>query len=189
MHILDTVRGRRSIRRYEDRPVPRELVDQLLEAVRWAPSGGNTQPWEVVEIRDPAVKEALQDTVAMTNPGRRAVLEAPVLMAVCGKVKIPDTYRQDVTTKFGDWWFMFHLGVASQNLCLTAHALGLGTLMVGFFDHDQAAEILCVPEGYEVVVLIPVGYPARVPAPPPRRELREFVHKERFRSPSRSAVR
>ena len=189
MHIRDPVRGRRSIRRYEARPVPRELVDQLLEAVRWAPSGGNTQPWEVVEIRDPAVKGALQDTVAVTNPGRRAVLEAPVLMAVCGKVKIPDTYRQDVTTKFGDWWFMFHLGVASQNLCLTAHALGLGTLMVGFFDHDQAAEILQVPEGYEVVVLIPVGYPARVPAPPPRRELREFVHKERFRSPSRSAVR
>ncbi len=180
MDFQEIIAGRRSIRRYQEKEVPDALIDRVLEAVRWAPSGGNIQPWEVIVVRDPQTKKALQETLAGYNPARKAVVNAPVLLVLCGKVKIPETYSHEVVTKFGDWWFMFHLGIAAQNLCLAAHALNLGTVMVGFFDHDKAKEILKVPEAYEVVLMTPLGYPATTPKPPPRREISEFSHTERF---------
>jgi nitroreductase len=184
MDFLKIAAERRSVRRYRDEDVPAGLLDQVLEAVRWAPSGGNIQPWEVIVVRDPETRKALQETLGGYNPARKAVLNAPVLLVLCGQVKIPDAYRKDkeVVTKFGDWWFMFHLGCAAQNLALAAHALGLGSVMVGFFDHDKAKEILSVPEAYEVVLMIPLGYPAATPKPPPRRERYEFCHLENFSS-------
>jgi nitroreductase len=180
MDFLEIVAGRRSVRKYQDKAVPDELLDQVLEAVRWAPSGGNTQPWEVIVVRDPATKKRLQETLGGYNPATKAVVAAPLLLVLCGKVKIPETYRHEVITKFGDWWFMFHLGIAAQNLCLVAHSLGLGTVMVGFFDHDRAREILEVPEAYEVVLLIPLGWPAGLPNTPERRGVNQFCHSERF---------
>jgi nitroreductase len=182
MDFLEVVKGRRSNRKYLEKEVPEDLLEQVLEAVRWAPSGGNIQPWEVIVIRDPQTKKRLQDTLGGYNPARKAIVAAPLLLVLCGKEKIPDTYRKDkdITTKFGEWWFLFHLGSAAQNLCLTAHALGLGTVMVGFFDHDKAKEILEVPEGYEVVLMTPLGYPASEPKAPARRPVTEFSHSERF---------
>jgi len=182
MDFLDIVKGRRSNRKYLDKDVPDELVQQVLEAVRWAPSGGNIQPWEVIVIRDPDTKKRLQDTLGGYNPARKAIVAAPLLLVLCAKEKIPDTYRKDkdILTKFGDWWFLFHLGSAAQNLCLAAHDMGLGTVMVGFFDHDRAKEILEVPEGYEVVLMTPLGYPASAPKAPARRPITEFSHSERF---------
>jgi nitroreductase len=63
---------------------------------------------------------------------------------------------------------------------LTAHGLGLGTVVVGLFDHNRAKETLGVPEGYEVVALIPMGYAAKDSGAPKRREISEFTHYEKF---------
>jgi nitroreductase len=184
MNLQEIVAGRRSIRRYQEKEVPDELLEAVLQAVRWTPSGGNIQPWEVIVVRDPENKKRLQETLGGYNPARKAIAVAPLLLVLCAKEKIPDTYRKDkdISTKFGDWWFLFHLGSAAQSLALAAHALGLGTVMVGFFDHDRAKELLDVPEGYEVVLMTPLGYPAATPKPPPRREIKEFTHSERFGS-------
>jgi nitroreductase len=75
---------------------------------------------------------------------------------------------------------MYDLGIATQSLCLAAHDLGLGTVIAGLFDHDKAKEILGVPDGYEVVSLIPLGYPAKTPSSPKRREVEEFTHYDTF---------
>jgi len=75
---------------------------------------------------------------------------------------------------------MFDLGIACQNICLTAHSLGLGTVMVGLFDHDKAGKLLNVPLGYELVLLIPLGYPAKQSSAPKRREISEFTHNDTF---------
>ena len=93
MNFLEVVAGRRSVRKYREEEVPAELLDQVLEAVRWAPSGGNIQPWEVIVVRDPETKRALQETLGGYNPARKAVVNAPVLLVLCGKVKIPDAYK------------------------------------------------------------------------------------------------
>lgn len=178
--FMEIVKTRRSIRKYEDREVPPEALNTILEAVRWAPSWANTQCWEIVIVRDRAVKEQLQATLPPKgNPAAGALVQAPVVLALCGRLKSSGYYKDQVTTKFGDW-FMFDLGIACQNICLTAHALGLGTVVVGLFDHEKAKAVLKVPQGYELVTMIPVGVPAKISSAPNRREIAEFSHQGTF---------
>mgnify|MGYP001082245387 CR=1 FL=1 len=178
--FMNTVRNRRSTRKYEEREIPEQMLEQIFEAVRWAPSWANTQCWEIVAVRDPAQKKRLRETLPPKgNPAAGAVEKAPLVLAVCARRRVSGYYKGEVTTKFGDW-FMFDLGLATENLCLAAHHLGLGTVIVGLFDHDRAAKVLGLPEDVEVAVLVPVGYPAKSPSAPKRREIAEFTHKERY---------
>jgi nitroreductase len=177
---MDIVKTRRSIRKYVDREVPPQTLDAILEAVRWAPSWANTQCWEIVVVRNRAVKEQLQAALPPKgNPAAGAIVQAPVVLALCGKLKSSGYYKDQITTKFGDW-FMFDLGIACQTICLSAHALGLGTVVVGLFDHDKTKAVLKVPEGFELVAMIPLGFPAKTPSAPNRREIAEFTHPDTF---------
>ena len=179
-NLMEIIKGRRSIRKYEDREVPKEALDQILEAVQWAPSWTNCQCWEVVVIRDTAIKEKIQATFPPKgNPAFKAIVQAPVLLALCAKAKTSGYYKGQAVTKLGDW-MMYDLGLATQNLCLMAHSLGLGTVIAGLFDHQQAREVIQVPDGFELVTLIPLGYPAKVGNPPKRREVGEFTHDNHF---------
>lgn len=177
--LMDAIRQRRSIRRYEERDIPPAALEAVLEAVRWSPSWANTQCWEIVAIRDRTIREKLQETIGPKNPATRAIVSAPILLALCAKRKSAGYYDGQVTTKFGDW-MLFDIGIASQSLCLAAYEQGLGTVIVGLFDHDRARDVLMLPETHEVVVLIPLGYPAKSPEAPKRREIAEFTHRERF---------
>jgi len=177
--FMKILQGRRSIRRYEERDVPEESLNSILESVKWAPSWANTQCWEIVVVRDPSVKEDLQKAILPKNPATKAIVSAPVLLALCGKLQSSGFYDGKAVTKFGDW-FMFDLGIVAQTICLTAQSIGLGTVMVGLFDHNQAAKTLNVPSNHEVVLLIPLGYPAKTPEAPKRREVNEFTHFNRF---------
>jgi nitroreductase len=76
---------------------------------------------------------------------------------------------------------MFDLGMAMQNLCLAAHGLGLGTVVVGMFNHRKVAEILGVPRNLEVMAMTPLGYPATPGRAPKRKEVSSFVSYEKFR--------
>jgi nitroreductase len=178
--FMGVVKGRRSVRKYEESEVPAEAVDTILEAVRWAPSWANSQCWELVVVRDRAVKERLQAALPPKgNPAHGAIVQAPVVLALCGKLKSSGYYKDEVTTKFGDW-FMFDLGIACQTICLAAYALGLGTVVVGLFDHEKARTVLKVPQSHELVALIPLGYPAKTSSAPKRREVTEFTHQDTF---------
>jgi len=170
---------RRSIRKYQGKEVPEAALNQILEAVKWSPSWANSQCWEVVVVKDQALKEALKDTLPPTNPGGPAMVNAPVVLAVCGKTNSAGYYKGQAPTKFGDW-LLFDLGIATQSICLAAQNLGLGTVIVGLFNHDQAKQVLGLPAGYELVVLIPLGYPDHAPSAPKRREVSEFVHRDKF---------
>jgi nitroreductase len=177
--FMEIVKNRRSIRKYQSKEVPGEMLDQIFEAVKWSPSWANTQCWEIVVVKDPSTKEKLKETLAPKNPATYAVTDAPVVLALCGKLNISGFYKDQVTTKFGDW-FLFDLGIATQSICLTAHRLGLGTVVVGLFDHNKAREVLAVPQGYELVVLIPLGYPEKDSPAPKRKETAEFTHENKF---------
>ena len=99
----------------------------------------------------------------------RHVTRAPVLIALCG-----DERRSPA-------WYVHDCSLASENLMLAAHALGLGTCWVGAFDEGKAAEALQIPEGIRVVGLITLGYPAQKQIPPtPRVPLDDVVHQEEF---------
>ena len=177
--LLETIQSRRSIRRYQEKAVPDEILNKLLEAARWAPSWANTQCWHFVVVKDTEIKKKIQETVSARNPSSLAIVNAPVLLVVCGQLKKSGYYNDEYPTKFGDW-FMYDLGLATQNLCLAAHDSGLATVIVGLFDQDKVGEIIKLPAEHEVLVLIPLGYPDHEPSPPQRRELQEFVHYDSF---------
>jgi nitroreductase len=177
--LMNTIQQRRSIRRFQERDLPDDILTKLLEAARWAPSWANTQCWNFVVVRDNETKRKIQETVSPRNPSSKAIVNAPVLLVVCGQLKRSGYYNDQYPTKFGDW-FMYDLGLATQNLCLAAHDSGLGTVIVGLFEHDRVGEIIKLPPEHEVLVLIPVGYPDHDPSPPKRRELDEFVFNNTF---------
>jgi nitroreductase len=177
--IMDSIRRRRSVRKYKKQDLPEDLLNDLLEAVRWSPSWANTQCWEVIVVKDPETKKSLQETLPKGNPAFSAIEDAPIILALCGKLMSSGYYKGAAATKFGDW-FMFDLGIATQSLCIAAHSMGLGTVIVGLFDHDKAMRTLSVPEGFELSVLIPVGYPEKTPSAPKRKGIKEFVHHNLF---------
>jgi nitroreductase len=170
---------RRSIRKYTSAPIKDQLLAQVLEAIRWAPSWANVQPWEVIVIRDEQTKEKLSEVLSKGNPARKAMIAAPVVIAMCGRWKKSGMYKGGMVTSLGDW-MMFDLGIACQNLCLAAHSLGLATLHAGYLDHKAASELLELPEDVTVVELIPLGYPNESPSPPKRREISEFVSYDKY---------
>ena len=178
--LMDAIKGRRSIRKYQDKEIPEDILMQILESIRWSPSWANTQCWEVIVIRDAVVKERLQDCLGPKNPATKAMIQAPIILGICGKLKVSGFYKDKADTKFGDW-VMFDLGLATQNMCLTAYSLGLGTVIVGKFDHDKAKEVLGVGPDFELVALLPLGYPAKEASAPKRRDVEEFVHYDTFK--------
>ncbi len=170
---------RRSIRRFEESDIETDKLTEILEAARWAPSWGNTQCCEIIVIQGEEIKKQLSANLTRKNPATLAVQNAPVVLAVCGGLQKSGYYNNVALTKFEDW-FMFDLGIVTQNICLAAYNLGLGTVIVGAFDHDKVKELLDIPDGVEVASLIPLGYPAHDPPAPKRKELEEFVHQEKF---------
>ena len=176
---MEAIKGRRSIRKYKSDPVPEETLHKVMEAIRWAPSWANTQCWEVIVAKDSKVKSELANTLPKGNPAFSSMTEAPIVIVLCGKRGISGSYGGKPVTVKGDW-LMFDSGLVTQNLCLAAYALGLGTVIVGLFDHIKAEKILDVPQNVEVVAMIPLGYPASAGNIPKRKEISDFVFNEKY---------
>ena len=179
MDVIEAITTRRSIRKYKPDPVDEEKLEIVLEAARWAPSWANTQCWEFIVVKDPETKEKLAGTLLLGNPATEAMKIAPIVIVACARLGISGFKRGASVTDKGDF-FMFDTALALHNLSLAAHAQGLGTVHVGAFDAKKAAEILGVPNGVCVVELMPLGYPLEIPKAPPRKELKDFVHFEKY---------
>jgi nitroreductase len=179
MELFEAFQNRRSIRKYQDRPIPEEVMTQVLEAARIAPSWANTQCTRLVVVKEAAMKQKLAEAVPSSNPSYRAIQSAPVVIAACGKKSLSGFYHHQASTALGDW-LMFDVALAVSQLTLAAHALGLGTVHVGLMDVNKAGEILGVPPDVQLVELIPLGYPDQHPNSPPRKALAEIVHWERW---------
>jgi len=179
MDLMDAIKGRRSVRKYKADRVGDETIQKVLEALRWAPSWANTQCWKVIVVKDPKVRSEVSAALSKNNPALSSISEAQILLVLCGTRGISGYYKGEPKTAKGDW-LMFDTGLAMENLCLAAHALGLGTVIVGNFDHQRVAEILGVPQSVEVVAMTPLGYPASEAATPRRKEISEFVFYEKY---------
>ncbi len=187
MEIMEAIKGRRSIRRYQTRPVDDKTLELVLEAARQAPSWHNSQCWRFIVVRDSRLRNKLADTTievtrGKANRGAEALRTAPVTIVACAELRKSGYSTREprgpVTDK-GDW-YMYDVALAVQNLTLAAHALGLGTVHIGAFDAIKVAEILGVPEGFVVVSMTPLGYPDETPNPRPRKELAEIVFYDKF---------
>lgn len=182
MEVLEAIKSRRSIRQYKTTPVDDKTIELVLDAARWAPSWANTQCWRFILVRDSKIKTEVASTLRETNRAREAIMNAPVLIVACAELG-KSAFSRDTglpSTDKGEYWFMFDVALAMQNLVLAAHSLGLGTVYVGAFDAKKAASILGVPQGFCVVAVTPLGYPDQAPAPRPRKELPEIVFYDRY---------
>jgi nitroreductase len=179
MDLMEAIKGRRSIRKYKPDPVYEEVLQKVMEAVKWSPSWANTQCWEVIVVKDPNMKSQLANTLTATNPARSSITEAPLVVVLCGKKGVSGFKKGQPSTVKGDW-LMFDTGIAMQNLCLAAYALGLGTVVIGRFDHKKVEEILETPQNVEVVAMTPLGYPAIEGSAPKRKEFSEFIFYEKY---------
>lgn len=172
MDILKAIHERRSVRRYKKDPVPDEIILEILNAARAAPSWANTQVCRYIVVKDPAIKEKLSETLPPTNPARNAIKEAPCLICLFAKRGLSGFYKGSPATNKGDW-FMFDAGIAMEHIVLAAWSFGLGTVHVGLFDADKAQEVLKIPEGFSIVEITPLGYFEEIPKQTPRKPLSE----------------
>ena len=181
MNIPDSIKKRRSIRSFNHKPVEPAKVRLLLEAATWAPSWTNSQPWRFVIVTDPDVKNRIAG-VMPANRGLNGLKEAPILIVVCAKTGVSGYLKGKPVTDKGDW-FMFDTALSIQNILLTAESIGLGTLVIGYFDAEKTASLIGLPKDHAVVALIPVGYTEQKPEPPPRKSIHAVGFLNRFGDP------
>ncbi|MCX7918253.1 MAG: nitroreductase family protein [bacterium] len=164
MDAIEALKTRRSIRKYLDRPVSKELIEQLVDVGRLAATANNLQPWEFVVVTDANMRQQLAD---ITEYGKFIKI-APVCILVFSK-----------DTKY----FLEDGSAATQNILVAARALGLGSCWVAGDKKpyaDKIRELLGVPTGYKLISLIAIGYPAETPEAKNKRPLSSVIHWEKF---------
>ena len=142
MDVFEAVRTRLTVREFKPDPVPDDVVQKMLRAVQWAPSSRNRQPWHLVVVRD---KDMLRKIGSIASSGR-FVADAPMAIAVA----MENADRPDLDT-----------GRAVQQMELVAWEEGLGTCFVGLRlaeQNRQIKELLGIPEGFDLVTVLPFGY-------------------------------
>ena len=168
MNILNRV----SVRRYADKPVTSEQVSAILHAAMSAPSGVNKQPWEFVVVDD----QKLLARLAEALPYAKMTAHAPVAIVVCGnKGRFLDGVDDSLWEQ--------DLSAASENILLSAHAIGLGGVWTCIYPHEEriapVRTILNIPDSLVPFNLIPVGYPENGHAPMDKWHP-DHVHQNRF---------
>lgn len=161
--LLDFIKSRRSTRRFSSEPVSDEMLNMILEAGRWAPSGNNNQPWRFALVHDPAVRAKL---APFTKFG--AVLKnAPVL--ICTFIHRPSMYNDTKDHQA--------VGACLQTMLLMAHGLGLGAVWLGEIlkSAKEVREALGLPEELELMAVMALGHPDGGTSKPERKELDELV--------------
>lgn len=143
---------RQSARALDPRPIERDKLGMILEAARWAPSYGNTQPWRFVVVEGAA---ALADVRAALTEGNVWAKRAPVLVVASAK-------PEDAKIVDGKTYYLFDLGLTIENLLLQAVELGLVAHPMGGWNEQQIKRALGIPDDVRVVVVVALGYPGRV---------------------------
>ena len=170
MELKEAIRKRRSIRAYQDRPVPEEILLEVLEAARLAPSGRNSQSWKFIVVRDDEKKQAL----GRASGGQAHVHTAPVIIAAVATD--PDSHMP-----CGVPAYPVDLAIAIDHMTLAAVDLGLGTCWIGAFAQEEVKSILEIPEHLKVVSLLTLGYPDEPGRPRMRKALEEIVCYDKYK--------
>ena len=200
--LHEALKQRRSIRKYQKKTVPKELVYAVLEAAAWAPSAHNSQPWRFIVVEDPAIKRELSEWMAeawaadMAKDGstvdeakrverRERFANAPVLIVAClsmeGMMEFPDEQRQRIERDLA----VESLGAAIQNMLLCAYDLGLGSCWycAPAFCKPTVRKTLSIPQMVEPTALIMLGYPAESPKSPPKKALSDYCFADAWGKP------
>jgi len=161
VEVLEAIRTRRSVRSFKAEKIPDQDVVKILEAARWAPSAGNRQPWTFIYVKDPQVLRMLKNC----SPGFYADAVAGIIIGIEKKFE-----------KRG----LLDACFAAENMLLAAHALGIGSCPIVSFNGEAIKKIIDAPENWEPVLVVSLGYPDKVPEPPPKKALSEIIYVDFF---------
>jgi nitroreductase len=169
MDVFECIRSRRSVRSFQDRPVDDEILRQVLDAARRAPSANNRQNWKFVVVRDAELRKGL----AAAAMDQTFVGEAPVVIVACAT-------KTDHVMPCGHPAHLVDVAIAIEHMALAARALGLGTCWIGAFRQEDVKRVLGIPKSVQVIELLPIGYPASWPPETSRKHLDEIVCYDRW---------
>ena len=169
MKFLDLVETRQSVRKYLDKPVEREKIEQCLEAARLAPSASNSQPWSFIVVDDPKLKEAIaKETFSQLISFNRFSLQAPVLIILISE---RSGFLNKVAEAIKDKQFsLIDIGITAEHFCLQATEEGLGTCILGWFNEKGVKKLLNISPSKRIELIITVGYPESTIIRPKKRK-------------------
>lgn len=173
MEFFEVIKNRRSIRSFKNQALPPEVINQLVDAARMAPSAGNAQSWAFVLATERKTKQAL----AAAAFNQKWLEEAAAVFVVCADMnRAEESYNERGRTLY----CIQDTSAAVENILLAATALGLGACWMGAFHEGEIAKVVNAPSGMRPVALIPVGVPYESPRARSRRPADEVVHRETF---------
>ncbi|MBS1112922.1 MAG: nitroreductase family protein [Nitrospirae bacterium] len=167
MDILRAVRERRSIRDFQKKTIPDELLDKLMEALIWAPSAGNLQARKFYFVRN----EKMRKMLAQAALNQNFIADAPLVIVGCSDSRISSKYGE----RGVELYTIQDVALSIMGMMLVAHENGLGSTWVGAFQEREVVRILNLPRHLRPVTIVPVGYPSKIPSPPPRVSKKEAV--------------
>lgn len=160
MDFKSLVLSRQSDRGYLDQPVEKDKLANILECARMAPSACNAQPWHIIVVDDPEIKNKVADATSEKLLGmNHFTKQAPIHLVIIEE-------SANFTSNFGSWIKRKHfplidIGIVAEHICLAAASEGLGSCMVGWFDESKVKKILDIPSSKRVLLIITLGYPAK----------------------------
>jgi nitroreductase len=162
MDVMSAIQKRRSIRKYKNKEIPRDLLLEVLDAARLAPSGANRQPWQLIVVTDPEQRKALVP-----------ICKDQKFVADCSAFIIG---VDDSTQK----WARVDLAIAMEHIALAAVEKGLGTCWIGAFDGEKMATHIDLPKGLVITACMTLGYPDESPDARSRKSMNEVLHWQKF---------
>lgn len=177
MDAKECIKTRRSVRKFNDKPITKETIEEVVSLSSFAPSWKNSQTVKYYALND---KNKLQKIAEKCFGGfqhNKNILSGASGLVVLTTIDGIAGFNEDgsYTTSKGTHWQSFDAGIACQTFCLAAHTLGLGSVIMGIYDEAAVKEELNIPEGESVSALITLGYYDSVNGAPKRKELNEIL--------------
>lgn len=177
MNAVELITTRRSVRRYTDEVLSKELLTEIIDMAKMAPSWKNTQTLRYVVVQDEKIIAKLAEECMLDfEYNQKTISQCKTVVLLC-QVNGRCGYERDgsFSTSKGTGWEMFDAGIAAQTFCLSAWEKGIGSCILGIFDDARIAELISLPEGQTVAAVIPVGIPKFTPEPTPRKETEQLI--------------
>ncbi len=160
MDVYGAVKGRRSIREFEEKDISGDALERLADALLSAPSAGNLQSRKFYFVTNPDMKKEIAGAALKQN----FIASAPLVVVACADTRIERKYGERGVNLYS----IQDAACSVMCMMLVAHELGLGSVWVGAFNEQEVANVLRIPASLRPVAIVPVGYPANVPQPTPK---------------------
>ncbi|MEX0568437.1 MAG: nitroreductase family protein [Candidatus Njordarchaeota archaeon] len=163
MSIVDVIKNRRSIRKYKNKDVSLNLLMELIDAAKWAPSSKNRQPWEFIITTDPQKIRKIAEA-----KGQKWIAGSPAIILGISDPNISPVYHMSDTA------------MAMHNISLAAIQYGLGTCWLGIYEYEEIKKMFGIPKNKVLVGALTVGYPDEDPEPKERKDIDEILCFEKY---------